>query len=203
MTNKKFAYDQFSYSNDIFIQTHPDNLASIARLYGVNAPDVEKSRVLELGCGNGMNLISQAYGLPNSKLIGIDLAQNHIDQASDSVKELALENIEFKQIDILDMSTDEFGKFDYIIGHGLYSWIPDVVREKVINICNEMLTENGIGYLSYNVYPGWHYKKIASEIGRFHTRDIVSPEEKVEGALKFLNFVNENTDKDEIYGNCI
>lgn len=195
----EFAYDSLIYSNDVFSQTHPDLLCSSAKLFGLEAPDIETSRVLELGCGNGMNLISHAYSLPEAEFVGIDLGKQHIDYAKKCVDELSLENIDFRQCDLLEMSVEEFGKFDYIIAHGLFSWIPDFVREKTLSLYNEMLTDNGVGYLSYNAYPGWHYHKLASEIAKIHTRNIVEPFEKVEKATEFIKFLGENTVQKDVY----
>ncbi|NNE98903.1 MAG: methyltransferase domain-containing protein [Pyrinomonadaceae bacterium] len=203
MTKQQFAYDSFSYSNDIFTQTHPDTLASIARFKGLESPDIENARILELGCGKGLNLISQAYGLPESEFVGIDLGKNHIDYANRSVEELGLTNVEFKQTDLMDVDAEDFGKFDYIIAHGLFSWVPDAVRKRTLSIYKEMLSDKGVGYLSYNVYPGWHYKKIASDVGKFHTRNEHRPEKKVEEAVEFITFLGENSEKKDVYKFCL
>ena len=58
---EEFVYETFPYSNSVFTSTHPDKLCSKAKLFGLDAPNVENARVLEIGCGNGMNLISQAF----------------------------------------------------------------------------------------------------------------------------------------------
>src|SRR6201999_4212281 len=94
----KFSYDEFPYPSKFFLQTHPDRLAAAGILYGMDPASPENSRVLELGCGNGSNLISHAFGLPKSKFVGVDLAENHIEQAKRSVEELGLGNIEFRQM---------------------------------------------------------------------------------------------------------
>lgn len=195
----EFAYDSLPYSNNVFAQTHPDGLCASAKLFGLAAPEVEKSRVLEIGCGNGMNLISHAYGLPKAEFVGIDLAKSHIDYANNSVSELGLKNIEFRQIDLMEMSAGEFGKFDYIIAHGLFSWIPPAVREKTLSIYREMLGENGVGFLSYNTYPGWFYTRMVSEIGKIHTQDIEKPLEKIQRAKEFIKFLGENTVQKDVY----
>ncbi len=189
----KFAYDSLPYSDSVFTQTHPDRLCSLARLFGLDAPDIENARVLELGCGNAMNIISQAYHLPNAKFVGIDLAKSHIDYAKNSAEELNLSNIEFYQKDLMDMSVDDFGKFDYIIAHGLISWIPDFVKEKTYSLFKELLNENGVGYISYNVYPGWSYRQMMRGITRIHTRNIDNPVQKIEAARNFVTMLRDNT----------
>lgn len=200
---ENFLYDELPYSNLIFTQTHPDRLCALARLFGLNAPNVETARVLELGCGNGLNLISQAYFLPNASFLGVDLAKTHIEHAKDSVRELNLSNVEFRQCDLMELTVEEFGKFDYIIAHGLISWIPEAVREKTFSIYEEMLSENGLGYISYNTYPGWHFRQMVRGIARVHTKDIHQPSEKIEKASTFIKFLAENTQRDDFYKSII
>lgn len=203
MTEATFSYDRLAYSNTLFTQTFPDSFATIARLNGLRSPDVETARVLELGCGKGLNLISQAYSLPNAEFIGIDLAPKHIDYANRGVKELGLKNIEFRRIDVMEIDFEEFGKFDYIFAHGLFSWVPDFVRSKILHLYREMLTEHGLGYLSYNTYPGWHFKKVSSEILKIQTRDINDPVKKVKEARDFLKFLSGTLVEKDLYNFCL
>lgn len=194
-----FAYDALPYSNHLFMQTHPNRLATLGTLFGMKPPAVETARILELGCGNGMNLIAQAFVLPKAEFVGIDLAKNHIDTAEDSARELNLSNVEFRQFDLMNMSAAEFGKFDYIIAHGLISWVPEPVRQKVFSLYREMLSENGVGFISYNTYPGWYHRQTVRGIGRIHTRNIDNPLEKVEKTLEFIKFLGENTPRNDVY----
>ena len=195
----EFAYDTLPYSNHVFPQTHPDKLCAAAKLFGLNAPDIENSRILELGCGNGMNLISHAYSLPEAKFVGVDLAKNHIRYAEKCVAELGLKNVEFRQIDLMEMSDEEFGEFDYIIAHGLFSWIPQFAREKTLSVYSKMLAENGVGYLSYNVFPGWYPRRMVAEIGKIHTRNISDPSEKVQNAVGFIKFLADQSNRKDVY----
>lgn len=197
--NDTFAYDVIAYPSKIFSQTNPDRLAVMAKIFGMSPPDVENCRVLELGCGNGSNLFAQAFIFPTSRFVGIDLSENHILDAKKGAEELGLTNIEFRQIDVMEMTEADFGKFDYIIAHGLISWIPDFVRERVFEIYHELLTPNGIGYISYNTYPGGHIRDMARRIMRFHTRDTDKPTEKVQKAMTFLAFLVENSIEKEAF----
>lgn len=184
--DEEFSYDQVPYPSKFFLQTHPDRLAAAGLLYGMQPATVESCRVLELGCGNGSNLISHAYGLPNSRFVGIDLSQNHIDQANASAQELGISNVQFRQIDVMAMSVNDFGRFDYITAHGLFSWVPGFVREKVLQLFNELLEPNGVGYVSYNAYPGGFAREMTRSVMNFHTRNIDDPEEKVRRSISFL-----------------
>lgn len=197
--SETFSYDSLPYPSKFFLQTHPDRLATVATLFGMSPAEVETCRVLELGCGNGSNLISHAYHLPGATFIGVDLAQNHIDDARQGAAELGLTNLDFRRMDVADMSVAEFGRFDYIVAHGLFSWVPEFVRDRVLEICNEMLAENGVGYVSYNAFPGAHYRRMVQSMLRFQTRTVSDPIEKVGSAMSFLAFLCENASGGEVF----
>lgn len=186
-----FLYDLIPYPSLTHPQTHPDPLAALATVYGMTPARVDKCRVLELGCGNGGNLIAQAYGLPESEFFGVDLSELHIQEAKNAARELNLKNIRFEQLDITEINRQEFGQFDFIIAHGLYSWVPPVVREKVLEINRELLSPQGVGYISYNAYPGWHIRGMIRDLMMFHTANISEPAEKVRQALIFLGFLSQ------------
>lgn len=194
-----FSYDAIPYPSKIFSQTNPDRLATLAKLYGMNPPEIETCRFLELGCGNGSNMLAQAFVFPNAEFVGIDLSEKHIFDARQNARELNLPNARFQQIDVMKMSAKEFGKFDYIVAHGLFSWVPDFVREKVLEIYREMLAPNGVGYISYNAYPGGHIREMAHRMMRYHTRDTNEPVEKVQKAITFLAFLAENSAEKETF----
>jgi SAM-dependent methyltransferase len=134
-------------------QTHPDRLAAMARLFGMRPAPVTACRVLELGCGSGANLIPQAYYLPESRFTGIDMAAEPIAVARAMAGDLGLSNIDLRVADLRDLGT-EVGEFDYIFAHGLYSWIPADVRDRLLAVCSERLAPQGVAFVSYNVYPG-------------------------------------------------
>ena len=115
--NDQFSYDEFPYPSKFFLQTHPDRLATVAALYGMQTAAPDNCRVLEIGCGNGSNLIAAAFTYPKSRFAGIDLSATHIEKAKTSVRELELTNIDLRQMNVMDLSIDNFGKFDYIIAH--------------------------------------------------------------------------------------
>ncbi len=193
------SYDSMPYPTKFFGQTHPDRLATLATVFGIPAKLPNESRVLELGCGNGSNLVSHAYNLQDSTFVGVDISGKHIDVANKSAEQLNLSNIEFRKIDVMDMKLADFGKFDYITAHGLISWIPDFVREKVFTVFSEMLTPNGIGYASYNAYPGSHYRDMVRNVMKFHTHDEKNPLKKVEKSLSFLSLLADNSNETKIY----
>ena len=196
---ENFSYDKVPYPSKFFLQTHPDRLAAAGLLYGMQPAPVENCSVLELGCGNGSNLISHSYGLPNSRFVGIDLSEIHIDQANTAAKKLELSNVEFRKMDVMEMTVGDFGRFDYITAHGLISWVPDFVRDKVMSLFDELLHLTGIGYISYNAYPGSYAREMVRSLMRYHTKGIDDPNTKVEQAISLLGMLAKNANEPEVY----
>jgi len=182
------AYDDLPYPGGPFAQTHPDHLATIATLFGIAPPSVEGCRVLELGCGDGGNLIPIAFALPKSSFTGIDLSGSAINRGQKLIEAVGLGNIRLQQLDVMDL-TAQFGEFDYIIVHGLYSWVPPHVREQILNICKSHLAPNGIAFISYNAFPGCHLRNMLREMMLFHVRGFESAEERVNQAVALVRFV--------------
>lgn len=188
-----FSYDVMPYPSKFFMQMHPDRLAVIGTFFGMSPANVETCRVLELGCGNGSNLIAHAFTMPDATFVGVDLAESHIADAKRDAATLGLRNVEFHQMDVADIKRDDFGGFDYITAHGLFSWIPDFVRPRVIEIFGEMLNANGIGYVSYVTKPGAMQRQMVQQMLRHHVRKLSDPLEKVNKAMEFLKFLAENS----------
>jgi SAM-dependent methyltransferase len=182
------SYDEVPYSHTVFACTHPDHLAVMARLFGLDTPPSNRCRVLELGCGTGANLISIALSIPESECTGIDSSLRHIEMANDCASFTGATNTVFHAMSISDVDRS-FGEFDYIIAHGVYSWVPQPVRDRILRICKENLSPHGIAYVSYNTYPGWHFKGLIRSIMRYHARKFDSPGEQIEQGRSILNFV--------------
>jgi methyltransferase-like protein/trans-aconitate methyltransferase len=182
------SYDQIPYTSLAFPQTHPDHLAVIARIFGLSPPDVAACRVLELGCAGGGNVIPMAFNLPRSEFVGIDLSREQVLDAQTSIASLGLRNIRVEQASILDIDK-EWGEFDFIICHGVFSWVERAVQEKSLAIASQNLTANGIAYVSYNTYPGWHMREMVRDMMRYHAGQFSDPKEQVEQARALLMFL--------------
>jgi methyltransferase-like protein/trans-aconitate methyltransferase len=178
-------YDQVSYRTFPRRQTHPDRLAAIARFFGMKPAPVTACRVLEIGCGNGANLIPLAYHLPVSRFTGIDLVAAPVGAAGTMARELGLSNIDLRVADLRDLGP-EAGEFDYIFAHGLYSWIPVDVRDRLLAVCRERLAPEGVAFVSYNVYPGRYPRQMIREILLYHTRGLEDPAERIAEARRLL-----------------
>lgn len=194
------SYQETPYPSLCYTQTHPDRLATLATLLGLQPTPVRQCRVLELGCAAGGNLIPMAYGLPDSEFVGADFSALQIEMGQSMVDALGLDNVTLLSRDILEMPSD-FGRFDYIIAHGVYSWVPSAVRDKLLAICKQCLAPNGIAYVSYNTYPGWHMLGALREMMLYHTRQITDPHERVAQARTLLQFLADSVPgSDDPYG---
>jgi methyltransferase-like protein/SAM-dependent methyltransferase len=190
-TDSTFIYDQVPYPSHSFTASHPDRLATLATLLGMLPPAVEHCRVLELGCASGGNIIPMAQDLPGSEFVGIDLSGREIADGQAMVDSLGLTNASLKAMDILDVDAG-FGQFDYIITHGIYSWVPPAVQDKILEICKQNLAPNGVAYVSYNTYPGWRLLGTIRDMMLYHTRDIADPHQKVAEARALIEFLAES-----------
>ncbi|WDQ17695.1 methyltransferase regulatory domain-containing protein [Rhodopirellula sp. P2] len=198
MTN----YDDLPYPDFIHPATHPGNMAAIARLHGVNAPPPESCRVLELACGPGGNLISLATLLPSSHFEGVDFAAGHVKTGNAMIGKLGLTNIELHHAKIEDWVThpeSEQDRFDYIIAHGVYSWVPEEVRQSILAICQMRLSTNGIALISYNTYPGWHQRQMARDMMRYHADGIEDPHQRLRHGKALLSSVAQNVPPGSAY----
>jgi SAM-dependent methyltransferase len=186
------AYEEVLYPAGIFPQTHPDRLATIGILRGMHPASIDCSRVLEMGCGTGNNLVAMAANLQGSEFIGVDLAKNAISVGQASVAGLGLKNISLHHLDVCHLNQKRFGQFDYIIAHGLYSWVPPSVREHIVFACSKMLNPQGIAYISYNAQPGNHLRDLSRGIMRYHVAHFEDPKEKIRQARGILKFIAES-----------
>lgn len=188
MTENQTTYDEVPYKSHAFVQSHPDRLATIGRLFGMNPPPVTKCRVIELGCASGGNLIPMAFQLPESKFVGVELSGRQVEMARDTIQELNLKNIRIEHASISDIDSS-WGVFDYIISHGVYSWVPEDVQHKILSIASENLASHGIAYVSYNTYPGWHIREIFRNMMRFHSMQFPEAEQQIQQAKAMIDFL--------------
>ncbi len=184
------TYDSIPYPTYPRLATHPDRMAAVALLFGMEPAPVDRCRVLEIGCGNGGNLLPMAYALPESRFLGFDLAEAPIALASADIRALGLNNVEAIVRDLRDLGP-EAGEFDYIIAHGIYSWVPKDVRDHLLALCRQRLAPSGVALVSYNVYPGRHIRQMLREMLLQHTSGD-APEERVDHARWFLEWLKKS-----------
>lgn len=190
-TTEIYEYDEIPYESYPCAQSSPEKLATIGRLFGMNPPKIETARVLELGSAAGGNLIPHAVNYPKGYYVGVDLSKVQVEDGQQHIKAMGLKNIELKHCSITDVD-DSFGKFDYIICHGVFSWVPEFVQDKIFEICNKNLSENGIAYISYNTLPGWNIVRTVRDMMMYHAKGFISPIDKITEARALLAFVKDS-----------
>jgi SAM-dependent methyltransferase len=179
------AYDRVPYPGHPFAQTHPDRLATVATLFGLHPAHPASCRLLELGCGDGGNLVPMAYALPGSAFCGVDLSPRAIAHAAALRDALGLANVGLHRADLTALP--EIGTFDYVVAHGVYSWIAPAARDALLAACRAHLAPGGVAYVSYDVMPGGHVREITRQILRWHLRDIDDPAERITSARALLH----------------
>jgi SAM-dependent methyltransferase len=198
-TTNPTLYDEIHYPARSFEYTHPNRLGTIAALYGMTPAPIPNCRVLELGCGAGGNIIPMAYQNPESQFVGIDLSSDAVSVGQKMIDALVLKNISLYHLDILDVD-DQFGRFDYIIAHGVYSWVPAHVRRKIFAISKQLLNPQGVSYVSYNAHPYSHMRDMVRDMMLFHTRHMSGSTDKIGQARAITKFLTDATTDDTVYG---
>ena len=198
---KATAYDAVPYPGHSHAETHPNRIAALARLFGLQSPAVATARILEIACGDGANLIPLACSLPRSHCVGFDLAETAVTRARTRIDQLQLGNVVVSVADLA--SVHDIGQFDYVIAHGLYSWVPRAVRDALLRLIGKVLAPNGVAFVSYNVYPGWHVAGMVRDMLRYHVRGTDAAGSRVLQARALLDFLVEAHDAQDAYGQLL
>jgi methyltransferase-like protein/2-polyprenyl-3-methyl-5-hydroxy-6-metoxy-1,4-benzoquinol methylase len=196
------SYDQIPYA----VQSHPSahirKLEAMATLFGMHPQPTPHCRVLELGCASASNLTPQAIELPQSEFVGVELSERQVKQGQSIITTLGLPNIELRAADLLDIDAS-WGQFDYILCHGVYSWVPHNVQDKIMTICRENLSPNGVALVSHNVLPGWNFRGTIRDMMLYHVSKLKQPGEKIAQARSMLSFMTENCSTETTYGQVL
>ncbi len=178
-------YDAVPYAGYAFPETHPAHLAAIGRLFGLAAPDPRRARVLELGCAAGDNLIPLAFYRPEGSCLGVELSPVQAELGRRRIAALGLGNIRIVRADIMELG-DDIGEFDYILAHGVWSWVPGAVRDQILSLCVRRLAPHGIAYVSYNTLPGWRRRGTLRDLALYAARGAATPGERLASASRFF-----------------
>lgn len=192
------SYETVRYPGLPFAQTHPDRLAAMGTLFGMTPPSIRNARVLEIGCCDGGNLIPMALSLPDAEFVGIDLTGPDIAIARQTAAAIHLSNIQFHVLDLTALP-GQLGHFDYVIAHGLYSWVPAHVREQLLAVIEASLTPNGVAYVSYNTLPGGHLRLMLRDMMLYHSRGVEDPARILSRSRQLLEFIAAAEGADDVY----
>lgn len=190
-------YDAVPYVSHPFPQTAIEHLEALAALFGLETPLPARARVLELGCASGGNLVPMAARNPQAQILGVDLSAVQISAGQELLARVHVPNAELRTLSITDIDAG-LGEFDYIICHGVYSWVPAEVQTAILRVCRQNLAPDGVAYVSYNVYPGWKAREIVRDamILRGGPRD--APDEKLSYARGMLEFLDQSARPDSV-----
>ncbi|MCB0352266.1 MAG: methyltransferase domain-containing protein [Bdellovibrionales bacterium] len=178
-------YDELHFSSRPSPERHPNRLASIGRLRGIQTADPESCRVLELGCSTGASLLALAHEFPHSSFFGIDASRSQVEAANSLAQRIGLRNVKFIYGDVVGHRFDS-EPFDYIVCHGMYSWVSRDVRRAILEQVQKNLASNGVAYLSYNSWPGSTWRLVVAEMLRESDLPDSSVERRVERARREL-----------------
>ena len=167
----KEIYADLGYLSQPFPYASAPFLESYARLLGLSPASASTARILEIGSSYGGNLISQALFYPKATFTGIEIAPTQVSVGKTYIDQLGITNLTLLEGDVNE-SHDHLGTYDYIIAHGFYSWVDDETKDNFLRLCKEHLAENGILYMSYNTYPGWHKMDSVRALLEFANKDI-------------------------------
>lgn len=182
------SYDDIPYISRPHASTDPDRIAAIARLHGVTPPPPDTCRVLEIGCSHGTNLMALASARPGIEAVGLDPSGVQILEGKRRLEQIGLTNVKLVKAGVEEVD-ETWGKFDYILCHGVFSWVDDTVREAILRVCRENLSPNGLAYISYNTFPGWFQRLPVRELMMFHAQGATSAREKIARARESLDFL--------------
>ncbi|WP_127062468.1 class I SAM-dependent methyltransferase [Veillonella sp. 3627] len=167
----KEIYADLGYLSQPFPYASAPFLESYARLLGLSPAPASKARILEIGSSYGGNLISQALFYPQATFTGIEIAPTQVSVGKTYIDQLSITNLDLLEGDVNE-SHDHLGTYHYIIAHGFYSWVDEETKDNFLRFCKEHLAENGILYMSYNTYPGWHKMDSVRALLEFANKDI-------------------------------
>ncbi len=178
-------YDRVRYPNLAFPQTHPIVTGAFAALFGRRVVPFGASRVLEIGCGEGVNLINMALGARQAEFVGVDLAEQPIALARAAARRCGCANVSFHERDLIEVDAS-FGRFDYIVAHGVYSWVPARAREALMRVVGERLSADGLALISYNALPGSRRRQAIRDMLLYVTKGVEDPNERLSLARAYL-----------------
>ncbi len=181
-------YDEVPFPSQPLPQTLPDRLAAVGILFGMTPPPANRCRVLELGCATGGNLLPMAEHFPDSQFVGVDYARGQVQAAERAASLLQMRNIELHHADIGELG-DSLGQFDYILCHGVYSWISDELQQKIMQLIERSLAEHGIAYISYNTHPGWYLRLVLRELMLDHAHSAGTAISRLARGRALLEFI--------------
>jgi ubiquinone/menaquinone biosynthesis C-methylase UbiE len=165
---------------------HPNRLRALAMLCGIASAKASECRLLELGCGEGVQLLALGLEFPKANFVGVDLDERAVSIGRERAAELGIGNVRLEARDLRELAASG-ERFDYVVGHGLYSWVADDVRTSLLELCANVLKPHGLGFLSFNALPGGYHRQMARELVRLAADGVSDATERVAQARALAN----------------
>lgn len=193
-------YDAVPYMAIPFSRLHPARMRAMSLLLGLKAAPAATARTLEIGCATGGHIIPAAAAFRQAQFVGLDVSAAQIALGRQRIDRLGLRNIELQARSLTELGPQD-GFFDYIICHGVYSWIPQGVRETLMRVVAERLAPDGIAAISFNVLPGWRMFQVVRDSMILHAGASATHEERSARARRLFAAMEQEGAKDTSYGN--
>jgi ubiquinone/menaquinone biosynthesis C-methylase UbiE len=181
-------YDETPYRDQCFEHLDLAKLLGMARLFGLDAP-TEPIRVLDLACASGLHIRTQAERHPGAHFTGVDFASTDVEAGRKAAIEAGLENVELMTADLREFEVPA-ESFDVVLCCGAFSWVPDDVKERVLELCRTALRPTGVGAIAYLTYPGWKQREAVRELLSFRVRDVDEPQQRVVDSALMLRLLH-------------
>ncbi len=178
-------YSVIKYTSKVHSGRDPSRIAAVAALYGIESPPLSNASILEIGCGTGEALLGLSQMYPDARLYGIDPSEDQIQEGLAMARELGAANVSLDVKQVGDLCGSS-GSFDYIICHGVFSWVTPGAGKDILRVFNHLLSAKGLGYLSYNTWPGWNFRRIIRDLLLSNIDGSAPPVRQVEESRKLL-----------------
>lgn len=188
--NAVSSADTCHATSHILPYTSPARVQAVAWLHGVKCIAPEKARVLELGCEAGSNLLPFAMAYPESESVGIDLDNQQIAVGQETLKRLAVCNIQLVTLDLGALLKCELGMFDYIIVHGVFGLVSGDARTALLGFCQRHLSPQGVVCVNYTTYPGGKVTELLQDALNLHAGLAETAEQQHESAKAMLTYLS-------------
>ena len=149
--------------------------------------DCADCRVLEIGGASGGNLLAMAAAFPRSQFLCIEPSVPQVEEGRRHAAALGLENLRFDAASVEKLGRK--AQFDYVICHGVMSWVPPNVQEAIFRALGTCLAPNGVAIVSYKALPGWHAYRPLREILLRHCASEREPRARVRLAREMLGLL--------------
>lgn len=182
------------YTGNFYQFLTPSWLSYIATINGYEAPALDRPfTYCELGCGKGLTSLALAALHPNGNFHACDFNAVHIDYAEQLRRQAEIGNARFYPQSFGEMLSAEIPQFDFIVAHGVYSWVPEHARAEIHDFLKRKLKPGGLAMISYNAMPGWaHLQPIRQMMQAFAATAPGDSLEKARAAFEHVTFLANN-----------